>query len=74
MAEIKNVDDFEAKTDKVMALLQGVQELDTLYKIMAILGVEADESIDINNRRVIVRALNNYLNSENVLQDPDIEV
>ena len=62
-AEMKS-DAFDSKMDKVIALLQGIQEIDILIKIMSVLGLTPGPKMDITDRRSMIRALNRYLNNE----------
>ena len=62
-AEMKS-DAFDSKMDKVIALLQGIQEIDILMEIMSVLGLKPGPKMDITDRRSMIRALNRYLNNE----------
>ena len=56
-AEMKS-EAFGAKMDKVIALLQGIKEVNILIKIMSVLGLQPGPRMDITDRRSMIRALN----------------
>ena len=72
-AEMKS-EAFGAKMDKVIALLQGIKEVDILIKIMSVLGLQPGPRMDIKDRRSMIRALNRYLNNgDNIDKDTKME-
>ena len=67
------MDAFETKIDKVLAYLQGVQDLPTLKNILNALNVKPPPTLDMTDRRAVVRALTSYLNDEEHNQNPRMD-
>ncbi len=65
--------EFETKLDQVVAYLQGVKDLPTLKNILTALNLKPPATLDMTDRRAVVRALTNYLNDEGYAQNPRMD-